>query len=544
MMDSYQNQVVQSQIQFYQYHPESEHRHNAVFTPMPQEQPVYGQQMSYPAAHYTAPQYWQPPPVQQPGYFTPQRVMLPSGSPPLSLSVPAPKTMVDHQGHQMDHLRYFNSPSPPTPGLSACPSTASSPPASSAHATPTHSHSYFNLPIEHSKEDLQAQNFLLQDTWDEPTQVHIFPEQSDAKTLSGCTSPALSSASRVSSQASTAPVAEFVNLRDLTSGSFSPSTVVASPTVCPPLPTLSTEDEEHKVAFGGVAALTASSSQSSGASFTSDNPSFESSFCSELDSEDEFSFVNFETEAAYHGEKRIKLTLEEEDFDLENFGGFSEEDPAQVGLPSPPSSLFEDACCHSHTKSMSQASVSFAVSDADANAQTDNQCVSASADNQTSHGSVDGACADTPTGSQAGGSAPTNRRGRKQSLTEDPSKTFVCNLCSRRFRRQEHLKRHYRSLHTQDKPFECNECGKKFSRSDNLAQHARTHGSGAIVMGVLENGELQPRMPFDEEMGQVLFEAAQRAAAAASSSSGSSSDSSSSESKRGLKKRKRDDLSA
>jgi hypothetical protein len=85
--------------------------------------------------------------------------------------------------------------------------------------------------------------------------------------------------------------------------------------------------------------------------------------------------------------------------------------------------------------------------------------------------------------------APANRRGRKQSLTEDPSKTFVCELCNRRFRRQEHLKRHYRSLHTQDKPFECHECGKKFSRSDNLSQHARTHGSGAIVMDLINDPE-------------------------------------------------------
>ncbi|KAK3311255.1 uncharacterized protein B0T15DRAFT_489875 [Chaetomium strumarium] len=84
---------------------------------------------------------------------------------------------------------------------------------------------------------------------------------------------------------------------------------------------------------------------------------------------------------------------------------------------------------------------------------------------------------------------PTSRRGRKQSLTEDPSKTFVCDICNRRFRRQEHLKRHYRSLHTQEKPFQCSECGKKFSRSDNLAQHARTHGSGAIVMNIIDNAE-------------------------------------------------------
>ncbi|KAI5286958.1 hypothetical protein KEM54_006349 [Ascosphaera aggregata] len=87
--------------------------------------------------------------------------------------------------------------------------------------------------------------------------------------------------------------------------------------------------------------------------------------------------------------------------------------------------------------------------------------------------------------------ASVNRRGRKQSLTEDPSKTFVCTLCGRRFRRQEHLKRHYRSLHTSDKPFECSECGKKFSRSDNLAQHARTHGNATVIMNVHTNGMVE-----------------------------------------------------
>lgn len=144
------------------------------------------------------------------------------------------------------------------------------------------------------------------------------------------------------------------------------------------------------------------------------------------------------------------------------------------------------------------------------------------------------------TGSEAGmtPSAPTNRRGRKQSLTEDPSKTFVCDLCNRRFRRQEHLKRHYRSLHTQDKPFECHECGKKFSRSDNLSQHARTHGSGAIVMGVLEDGELPMDHPDSASegeirgLGHVLFEVA----AAAPGSDESASDDSDSQSR---KKRKR-----
>jgi C2H2 transcription facotor len=103
---------------------------------------------------------------------------------------------------------------------------------------------------------------------------------------------------------------------------------------------------------------------------------------------------------------------------------------------------------------------------------------------------------ESPSESRNGGRAANSnviRRGRKQSLTEDPTKTFVCHLCGRRFRRQEHLKRHFRSLHTEDKPFSCGECGKKFSRSDNLTQHARIHGSGAILLGVLDENEMIDR---------------------------------------------------
>ena len=145
---------------------------------------------------------------------------------------------------------------------------------------------------------------------------------------------------------------------------------------------------------------------------------------------------------------------------------------------------------------------------------------------------------------------PTNRRGRKQSLTEDPSKIFACDLCNRRFRRQEHLKRHYRSLHTQDKPFNCHECGKKFSRSDNLSQHARTHGAGALVMNVFDdpdlvaaaNGGFMPHMMYQGQgmamnddyttMGRVLFQVA-------SEIPGSASDHSDESDAQGKKKRKR-----
>lgn len=70
-----------------------------------------------------------------------------------------------------------------------------------------------------------------------------------------------------------------------------------------------------------------------------------------------------------------------------------------------------------------------------------------------------------------------NRRGRKQSTEYDPSKIYGCTMCTRKFKRQEHLKRHFRSLHTGEKPFNCEICNKKFSRNDNLGQHMKIHTS-------------------------------------------------------------------
>jgi C2H2 transcription facotor len=164
----------------------------------------------------------------------------------------------------------------------------------------------------------------------------------------------------------------------------------------------------------------------------------------------------------------------------------------------------------------------------------------------TQNGSSENNAASSPEDGNAGHTPQQiNRRGRKQSLTDDPSKTFACQLCSRRFRRQEHLKRHYRSLHTGEKPFECQDCGKKFSRSDNLAQHQRTHGSGSIVMGVLDTSIIpvsQGHFSHDvQTMGAILYDAALAAQAtfppSSSESSLSDPDMPSSDSKN--KKRKR-----
>ncbi|KAK6453819.1 uncharacterized protein RJT20DRAFT_111607 [Scheffersomyces xylosifermentans] len=67
------------------------------------------------------------------------------------------------------------------------------------------------------------------------------------------------------------------------------------------------------------------------------------------------------------------------------------------------------------------------------------------------------------------------RKENKQADMVDSTKIYLCNYCSRRFKRQEHLKRHFRSLHTFEKPYDCSICNKKFSRSDNLNQHLKIH---------------------------------------------------------------------
>lgn len=349
-----------------------------------------------------------------------------------------------------------------------------------------------------------------------------------------------------------------MNLRDLTSGTFEVA-VPASVQQFPPLPTLSAEDEEHKFALA-AATNPVTPEEESADPFTSssEEPSFESSFCGDLDSEDEFSFVTFaDADIVYDGHKRQRLNpVEEEDFlSVQSFGSFDEEDYVdQSGLPSPPTSSFSDdgfvQKCSRKMKRGSDAELdfqNFTQGDADTSNQNEAQQAPSSTGSQSQSGSNDGhtVASESNTPAHQSSHPTSSRRGRKQSLTEDPSKTFVCTLCSRRFRRQEHLKRHYRSLHTHDKPFECTDCGKKFSRSDNLSQHQRTHGAGAMVMGVLDESDIHMNKEgsFDSHdagmLGTILFNAASAVSSGSSVDSGSEMDSSPSDKK--MKKRKRDE---
>jgi C2H2 transcription facotor len=323
---------------------------------------------------------------------------------------------------------------------------------------------------------------------------------------------------------------DFCDPRNLTVGTEQSST--AHPTLknadeFPALPTLCAGDEEHKFMLGGETFTRApETTLTSTFDFTPTThhcvPTFDQ--FSDLDSEDEFvnGLVNFPpTEnVQFFGSKRQRtgsdlVSVDHDAFisedDFEDFDDFEDSEQFAVACPPTPpasgsenqnkkvkrtkkskeshcdedSSEFDDLVrSRKYTVPMDAAAgspVQESTEQGQENSTAPSQSGSSEANNAMGTGSEAGA---TPS------QAPVNRRGRKQSLTEDPSKTFICELCNRRFRRQEHLKRHYRSLHTEDKPFECHECGKKFSRSDNLSQHARTHGSGVMIMGVLEDGEL------------------------------------------------------
>lgn len=290
----------------------------------------------------------------------------------------------------------------------------------------------------------------------------------------------------------------------------------------PPLPTLSCEEEQPRAVVGS-ASVTLPVNENPSPSFSASTqdplsslPTFDS--FSDLDSDDELNrLVEFHpaTNAVYMTDKRQRVNA----YPVEDDGFLSEHsiedtDESENFMPSGLPSLEwnsakllaeneEDAIEQPKTKKRNTRKTRKNIEEEE------------EAKAQAACESSPDCCSDDGSVADSSESAPVsvNRRGRKQSLTEDPSKTFVCTLCSRRFRRQEHLKRHYRSLHTQDKPFECNECGKKFSRSDNLAQHARTHGGGSIVMGVLDTSD-SASVSYDDQhdagaLGQVVYESAQ-----------------------------------
>ncbi|KAI9750427.1 MAG: hypothetical protein M4579_006482 [Chaenotheca gracillima] len=455
---------------------------------------------------------------------------------------------------------------PSTPPLSSSGSAINSPPSTcGVLPTPINGNVFFGLEaldgVKHGCEsEVQSEN--LAGDWARMgspplTPVFIHPpsvtasQSSDLLSTNACPSlsPSPSPLPRSSISFSEDEV-DFCDPRHLTVTPSTESSHSNFSSGFPPLPTLCAgDDEEHRIVLGGDIFphkssfdLNTSTFNFTDASHLGGLPPFDE--FSDLDSDDDFvnGLVHFPAteNTFYQGNKRQRTELvafDSDGFSDEgDFDDFDLEDSfVMAGIPSPSVSDSTSAAVEvsemrtksgGRTKKAKKAMSDSGSSEDDSEAvrtksaapnssppkgsssvasvqqeptsqqqqqQSGAQSQSGSSDNNAV-GSGSDATAPTP--------VPTNRRGRKQSLTEDPSKTFVCELCSRRFRRQEHLKRHYRSLHTHDKPFECHECGKKFSRSDNLSQHARTHGSGAIIMGVLEDGEVPP-MDHDDEMDDL-----------------------------------------
>ncbi|EKV07758.1 hypothetical protein PDIG_63130 [Penicillium digitatum PHI26] len=424
---------------------------------------------------------------------------------------------------------------PSTPPLSASGSTISSPPsAHGALPTPIHDTFFTFDKVEGVKEGCETdvhQEILATPEWarsDSPPMTPVFIHPPSLTHIHG--SDLLSATSCPSLSPSPSPVPTDILASQILGSSQSfcdPRQLTVEPCVhahaqdLPPLPNLSCEEDEPRAVVGS-ASVTLPVNENPSPSFSSSTqdplsslPTFDS--FSDLDSDDELNrLVEFHpaANAIYVGGKRQRMhaySVEDDGFLSEH--SLEDSDDSETfmhsGLPSfewtqtaqPQVESEEEHIEVPKTKKRSSRK-SRKIAEEEAEAKALAACES-SGDCCSDDGSVDDS-----------ESAPisVNRRGRKQSLTEDPSKTFVCTLCSRRFRRQEHLKRHYRSLHTQDKPFECNECGKKFSRSDNLAQHARTHGGGSIVMGVLDASDAGS-VSFDDQhdagaLGQVMYEAA------------------------------------
>jgi len=350
----------------------------------------------------------------------------------------------------------------------------------------------------------------------------------------------------------------FCDPRNLTVSSASAADLGCLPTLCP-------GDEEHKLVLKGEPqAEKAESAQPANFDFAG-LPTFEPLF--ELDSEDDFTgLVQFPAtdNTQFLGNKRQRTDLVSftpEDNDLvseESFTDF-EDELAVNGLLTPSDSdcfsTDETSVAKMNKKKSIKKAKAVDNSDADSEYQGKTQTSDENTQSGSSSQQQSGQPACTPENAIESSSddnatppvAPTSRRGRKQSLTEDPSKTFVCTLCSRRFRRQEHLKRHYRSLHTHEKPFECTDCGKKFSRSDNLSQHQRTHGTGAVVMGVLDGSEI-PRPNEDHYdnqdpamLGAILYNAAADISSSSGSETYSMMDPSPLSADKKMRKRKRDE---
>ncbi|KJX93915.1 transcription factor C2H2 Seb1 like protein [Zymoseptoria brevis] len=514
------------QSPFFYYHPESRpdnRQHHGHFAPhyphphglplnvvpstsehmMQYQQPAYRQQHAGPHHIY----HPQPHPQH---FYAPQPMLTPDAS-PRQQQKPAMYVQQQDMHHLMPidtECRYY--PGTPTLSASGSFSSVSTPPAS-ADIIPTPVNGVFfgksnstQWPaVKQGCEEEVFSEVLAGGDWTRPgspPMTPVFLHNNSISAASDCSFDLLSGHSSNQASPSPSPVPqcgeseqEVCDPRNLTVGSEFQNMTSLEDNHKPLIkgePHIHVATPHELMSYGGL-------------------PTFEPIF--ELDVEDDFSgmvaYGGAAAEIHFSGAKRQRLDLGLTPGFVEDDGFFSEESysdeddlVAAAGAYSPPMSEFsmpdDSNAADVKSSSLKRKTAKKTEVSAEPSTQQDSTAPASTAASNTSDVNDDSA---TPAQSSSNG---VSRRGRKQSLTDDPSKTFVCTLCSRRFRRQEHLKRHYRSLHTHDKPFECTDCGKKFSRSDNLSQHQRTHGAGTMVMGVLgAPGEMPLGQPIESVNG-------------------------------------------
>uniref|UniRef100_A0A8C9UPT1 Zinc finger and BTB domain-containing protein 14 n=1 Tax=Spermophilus dauricus TaxID=99837 RepID=A0A8C9UPT1_SPEDA len=77
----------------------------------------------------------------------------------------------------------------------------------------------------------------------------------------------------------------------------------------------------------------------------------------------------------------------------------------------------------------------------------------------------------------SGKTFPDEGRLRKhEKLHTPPDRPFVCEMCTKGFTTQAHLKEHLKT-HTGYKPYSCEVCGKSFIRAPDLKKHERVHSN-------------------------------------------------------------------
>lgn len=517
--------------------------------------PIYQPQVPYQKPLVSA-QYHQQVPM-----YAPQPMMTPVASPQPRMQKP---TILVQQDSPYLHPLDTDIHAPSTPPLSTSGSVVNSPP-STCDILPTPVHSGFpHLKIdtvEGVKPGCEAHvdtEILSGGEFGAPYSPALTPvfmhAHSNTQAAAHTYGPYLFSATECPSlspspapQSVCEPEVSFCDPRNLTVASSAASPDATLPTLCP------AADDELLKSGDAFARVQGEQKLSTPADFLalSNLPTFEQPF--ELDAEEDLNqTINF------LGNKRQRTDLVAFHSDEDSFGDLSDLDDELVstGLLTPcDTASFVDMPEVTQNKRKMRSPDRFdSLSDA-----TDTSDVYTAADSETQDYEDDESqLQESPSADQASDNAlqsssddnaassqPTSaRRGRKQSLTEDLSKTFVCDLCNRRFRRQEHLKRHHRSLHTREKPFECQDCGKKFSRSDNLSQHQRTHGTGSTLLAVYDGMDIRRQneqllVPDAHVMARVLYDAAAEVRTSSSESSGSDRGSATSEKKN--KKRKRDD---